>query len=208
MRNRRLQLGFLAVVMTFGAGNDWFGVRAVADCRTEAVQQERVTGKDAGPKEVAKREKPPFRVFIDFAVDPMMSGWQNDGRQATSIQNLKDFKEFSAKVQGNPVYTNPRWKGDTPDKVLQKTLKEHEIDLAQEALVVLRYLTGPGEKVEAAPILENGVLTIKITEVGVAGRGPRPAIARLTPITVAVDRSKVDKVVFEYRGQESETVIR
>lgn len=170
--------------------------------------QERVTTEHVGPKEVNKREKQPFRVFMDFAVDPTMSGWQNDGRKATSIQNLEEFKEFSALVKSNPIYRNPRWKDGTPEQVLHKTLKKHEIDLAREALVVLRYVTGPDEKLEVASSLENGVVTIKIKDIPVVRAGLQPAVGIITPIAVGVVRSKVDKVVFEFRDQASETVIR
>jgi hypothetical protein len=174
------------------------------------VSAEKTPGKDKAKKPAAEPMKQrSFRVLTDFMVDPMMYGWQNNGRQATSIQNPEDFEKFKAMVQKNPTLTNPRiWKGDTPDKKLSRALQKYKIDLTKEALVVLRYSTGPKDKVVTNSDLKNGVLTVKVSKVHVGNGGPQPLKAVMKPIAVVVDRSKVDKVVFEYWGRKSETKIR
>jgi hypothetical protein len=158
---------------------------------------------------VEPEKKQSFRVLTDFMVDPMTYGWQNGGEQATSIQNHEDLERFNAMVQKTPSLTNPSfWKGDTPDKKLGRALKKHEIDLTKEVLVVLRYSTGPKDKIAANSELKDGVLTVQVSAVHVGNGGPQPLTAAMKPIAVVVDRSKVDKVVFEYWGKKSETEIR
>lgn len=174
------------------------------------VPAEKTQGKDKAKKPAVEPMKhQPFRVLTDFMVDPMMYGWHNNGGQATSIQNPEDLEKFNAMVQKTPALTNPGFrKGDTPDKKLSRALQKHKIDLTKEALVVLRYSTGPKDKVVANSDLKNGVLTVKVSKVHVDNGGPEPLKAVMKPIAVVVDRSKVDKVVFEYWGRKSETKIR
>ncbi|NIL98174.1 MAG: hypothetical protein GTO53_10140 [Planctomycetales bacterium] len=204
MFNAKLRLGLVAGVMVCLTASGW------SVCKSEAVPSENTAEKETAKKPAAKPKKEEaFRVFTDFPVDPLMSGWQSGAGQATSIQSPEDLKKFSALVQKNPLYTNPRfWKGDTPDKTLSKALKKHKVDLTKQALVVLRYSTGPNDKVVATSDLKNRVLTVKVSKVHVGKGGPQPPIAMMKPIAVVVDRSKVDKVVFEYWGKKSETKIQ
>jgi RNA polymerase sigma factor (sigma-70 family) len=217
----RSAIGIAAMLLCLIGGSGWLVSQAFAVEHRANAEPLITTPKPLAPSApekggaapVAKKDGIPFRVIENFPVDPLMTGWQNDGRKAVTIQDIEDLQLFYRGIKNNPVYQNKEfWPTETPDKTFEKALLKHDVDLESEALVFIRDFTGPNTTIVFSPELMDGILTGKVSAKAANANGKsgrKPLIAIINTIAIVVRRDAVKKVVIELPGNtKAEAIIQ